>query len=313
MSWLKKLLGIGQKQLVEKEIERVKGRLRVNMPMSEIKEILGPPTASMGKYTQWDRPEGTYRLVIEDGRLSRIFSAPESTYPAPEKDSSPNKNPFSQTIFNFLDENPLSIGTLEEFRKGQKDFDNWGSGVLTGSKEWIVNKLSTKLVDIGAGNLNNISCPRDYGWQNSKLEGFTVRIEVSIPSGMLAGYYIGRLDNKLFGLFGYGFNHDETESPSSPTVKSIKLTEQNDSARGISVLLVALRWDSNPLSKQELRDRAARAVQLVDRQFDKDVMDVKILVVDENQQYIQLSVRADFRDKTEEEKMREALKKEFVK
>jgi hypothetical protein len=110
-----------------------------------------------------------------------------------------------------------------------------------------------------------------------------------------------------------GRTEDETEIPASPTVKSVKLTEQDDSARGISVSLVALRWDSDPLNKQELRDRAAKAVQLVDSQFDKDVMDVKILVVDEDQQYVQLSVRADFRDKAEEDEMRKALKKEFVK
>ena len=103
-----------------------------------------------------------------------------------------------------------------------------------------------------------------------------------------------------------------TRSPASPAVKSLKLTEQGDAARGVSVLLVALRWDSNPISKQELRDRAAKAVQVVDGQFDKDVMDVKILVIDESQQYVQLSVRADFRDKAEEERMRESLKKEFI-
>jgi hypothetical protein len=54
-------------------------------------------------------------------------------------------------------------------------------------------------------------------------------------------------------------------------------------------------------------------VQVVDRQFDKDVKDLKILVIDEKQQYVQLSVRADFRDKAEEEQIREALKKEFIK
>lgn len=107
-------------------------------------------------------------------------------------------------------------------------------------------------------------------------------------------------------------NNNETDSPASPAIKSIKLNEQGDAARGVEVLLVALRWDSNPISKQELRDRAARAVQVVDGQFDKDVMDVKILVIDESQQYVQLSVRADFRDKAEEERMRESLKKEFI-
>ncbi len=103
------------------------------------------------------------------------------------------------------------------------------------------------------------------------------------------------------------------EGLSSPALKSIKLTEANDTERNISVSLVALRWDSNSISKQELREKAARAVQIVDSQFDKDVMDVKILVIDESQQYVQLSVRADFRDKAEEEQMREALKAEFIK
>lgn len=127
------------------------------------------------------------------------------------QDTSQGKNPFSEKVFNFLNENTLSIGTLDEFRKGQKDFDNWGSGVITGSKEWIVNKLCTKLSDIGASSLN-ISRTKDYSWQTSQLEGFTARIEVSIPSGMLAGYYIGRIGDELYGLFGYGFDYEEAES-----------------------------------------------------------------------------------------------------
>lgn len=222
------------------------------------------------------------------------------------------RSPFYETVFNFFEKNPLAIGTLDDFRKGQKDFDSWGSGVLVGTKIWILNKLSAKLSEIGASSLN-ITKTQDYSWQTSELENFTARMQTGLPSGVLAGYYIGRIGDELFGLFGYGFNQDETEIPASPVVKSIQLTEQNDSERGISVLLVALRWDSNPIGKQELRNRAAKAVQIVDPQFDKDVMDVKILVVDEDQQYVQLSVRANFRDKAEEEQMREALKKEFVK
>jgi hypothetical protein len=98
-----------------------------------------------------------------------------------------------------------------------------------------------------------------------------------------------------------------------PSVSTVQLTEPDDQRRGISIILVALRWDSNPLPKQELRDRAAKAVQIVDQKFDKDVMDVKILVVDEKQQYVQLSVRANFQGKAEEDQMRDALKKEFFK
>lgn len=95
-------------------------------------------------------------------------------------------------------------------------------------------------------------------------------------------------------------------------VAHIQLNEPDDGMRGISVMLVALRWDESPLSKEELRNRAAMAVQIVDPLFDKDVMDVKILEVNESQQYVQLSIRANFQDQDEQEKMREALKKEFA-
>ena len=90
------------------------------------------------------------------------------------------------------------------------------------------------------------------------------------------------------------------------------LSEPQDQQRGVSVMLVALRWDSSTLSKRELRNRAAKAVQIVDPQFDKDVMDVKILEVNEEQQYVQLSVRADFRNQDEQKSMNDALKKAFA-
>jgi hypothetical protein len=201
---------------------------------------------------------------------------------------------------------------VDEFKKGREDFSNWGDGVLTGSKEWVVNKLCNKLSEIGVSNPPSIRRTQNYQWQTSNLEGFTARIEASLPN-MLAGYYIGRIGDNLYGLFGCNFNKNETENPALTAVKSIKLSEAADAERGISVSLVALRWDSNPINKQELRDRAAKAVQVVDSQFDKDVMDVKILVIDEKQQYVQLSVRADFQDKDEEERMRKSLKNEFIK
>jgi len=76
--------------------------LQVGMSLSEIIDILGPPTASMGggqvvditenigdsissslrnmmsgkMFMEWDRPEGIYKLVIENNRLANIFTAP---------------------------------------------------------------------------------------------------------------------------------------------------------------------------------------------------------------------------------------------
>ena len=74
-----------------------------------------------------------------------------------------------------------------------------------------------------------------------------------------------QLDENIFypliivgaGLFFWGgllyFIKKKIWGKKKPLMYStIKLSEQNDSARGISVLLVALRWDSNPISKQEL-------------------------------------------------------------
>ena len=288
-----------------------------------VSKAVGHPPRGVEQVILYAFPGGILMFFIFDplmkafsgGKDDRDKSKSESSseiHQAAEKQPTQQNKPFSEKILNFLDENPLSIGTLDEFKKGREDFSKWGDGVLTGSKEWVVNKLCNKLSEIGASNPPSIRRSQNYEWQTSNLEGFTARIEASIPN-MLAGYYIGRIADNLYGLFGCNFNNNETESPASPAVKSIKLTEQGDAARGVSVLLVALRWDSNPISKQELRDRAARAVQVVDGQFDKDVMDVKILVIDESQQYVQLSVRADFRDKAEEERMRESLKKEFIK
>jgi hypothetical protein len=123
-------------------------------------------------------------------------------------------NPFSEKILNFLDENPLSIGIFDEFKKGQEDFSNWGDGVLTGSKEWVVNKLCNKLSEIGVSNPPSIRRTQNYQWQTSNLEGFTARIEASLPN-MLAGFYIGRIGENLYGLFGCNINHNENEIEST--------------------------------------------------------------------------------------------------
>ena len=78
-------------------------QLQVGMTLDEIVRILGPSTASIGggevvsmtqdigattpgslgnmmvgkMFMEWDRPEGIYKLVIENDRLARIFTVPD--------------------------------------------------------------------------------------------------------------------------------------------------------------------------------------------------------------------------------------------
>jgi hypothetical protein len=75
-----------------------KDQLYVGMPLSEIVQLLGQPTSSAGgedllagagkvfgsppaylsgrAWYTWKRPEGTYTLTIQDGKLANIQSAP---------------------------------------------------------------------------------------------------------------------------------------------------------------------------------------------------------------------------------------------
>lgn len=92
-------------QVIKEEEEHLAEQLEVGMSLDEIVDILGPPTVSMGggevvnmtqnvgasgsgslvnmmggkTFTEWDKPEGIYKLVIENNRLARIFSVPDKT------------------------------------------------------------------------------------------------------------------------------------------------------------------------------------------------------------------------------------------
>lgn len=88
-------------------------------------------------------------------------------------------------------------------------------------------------------------------------------------------------------------------------------TQPGDEARGIVTIPIALRWNGSSLSKEELRTRAMHAVQTVDRRYNKDVMDVKLLEVSAGQQYVQLTVRANFSSEAEMRQMVNDLKREF--
>ena len=139
------------------------------------------------------------------------------------------KDVLKNEIIDFLNENPLDIGSILEFRKGQKDFKSWGDGVLFGSEKWVIDKLANKLLEVGANNIGYVSLAKNYSWQKSNLEGFNIRIETSIPDGLLAGYYIGKCSKEIFGLFGYGFNIDESEFPLSVEKEIANGIEESDS------------------------------------------------------------------------------------
>ncbi len=91
----------------------------------------------------------------------------------------------------------------------------------------------------------------------------------------------------------------------------INLSQPGDEARGISIAMVALRWNGERISQQQLQERAALAVQTVDAKYNKDVMDVKVIEISESQQYVQLSVRANFNSDAEMNAMSTDLKRQF--
>jgi hypothetical protein len=92
---------------IKREIDRISQLLVLGMPFQKIVEILGPPSGSIGgsdvigktlaagatisssatamnmmtqkTFVEWVRPEGRYKLVIENGKLSRIFSTPKDS------------------------------------------------------------------------------------------------------------------------------------------------------------------------------------------------------------------------------------------
>ena len=189
---------------------------------------------------------GTCGLLYLSYLLALLFSKeePSSKWPTKtvQKKSIPkgnlnikNKNDYSiaspetqansslifEHINNFLINNTLSIGNLDEFKKGHSDFHNWGSGLITGSLNFVLKKLSNKLNQINAvpNSIRIEKTSQNRGWQRSNLKDFTARIQVSIP-GMLSGYYIGRLGENLYGLFGCNINQNEKETESIPKQNS---------------------------------------------------------------------------------------------
>jgi tetratricopeptide (TPR) repeat protein len=129
---------------------------------------------------------------------------------------------FEAKLNMFFEKNQLTIGTMEEFKKGQNDFKIWGDGIIYGSKNWITNKLCNKLTEIDASNLSIMKTFRNSGNQKSDLTNFTATIQAVLNNGSMAGYYIGRIDESLYGLFGYRINTNETELTETKSFESNK-------------------------------------------------------------------------------------------
>lgn len=96
----------------------------------------------------------------------------------------------------------LACGSPEELRKGQEDFATWG-GMTTGDLDAVLNAVSSKLVAVG---VKSVQCEQvsDYEWQKSELQPFCVRVQGLRADGLLAGGYIGRLQEGRYGAFGFG-------------------------------------------------------------------------------------------------------------
>ena len=217
-------------------IDDIKTALKIGITKKEIISLLGPPSASRGgdkvmetiqnlgattvispstlgnmsnkEFCEWDRPEGKYRLVIQDGRLSNILSVPECNEKEARGMEYNKTSKCFQTLLDWFDANPLEIGNLSEFKLGQKDFSKWGDGIVIGTKDRIINKLCSKLKEINAG-APYLEKASNYSWQRSDLENYSVRIQSSIPGGMLAGHYVGKIGKDQYALFGYGIDHNE--------------------------------------------------------------------------------------------------------
>jgi hypothetical protein len=94
-------------ELVQGETRKIRGKLHVGMSFDEVRKILGSPSAMLEgsrsagtaeesdadfssaalrnrldgeTLMEWNRPEGQYEFVFENGVLSIISSAPENTY-----------------------------------------------------------------------------------------------------------------------------------------------------------------------------------------------------------------------------------------
>jgi len=120
-----------------------------------------------------------------------------------------NKTEITHRINHAIQEACLAEGTVEEFIAGQKDFSSWGSGYILGSINTVVEKLTDHLMHIQP-NFLWIEPAKNWDWQQSNLEGFCLHIDASL-AGSKAGFYLAKLPQETFGVFGYGINKVEKD------------------------------------------------------------------------------------------------------
>lgn len=113
-----------------------------------------------------------------------------------------------ETALQYPWRGELSIGTMERFRDGLRDFQQWASGVISGPIPWIADHLATIMANLSIKSLD-IDPAENYDWQKSDLEGFCYRIQALLPDGTLAGYYLGRTSTDTYAAFGYAIMEDE--------------------------------------------------------------------------------------------------------
>lgn len=162
--------------------------------------------------------------------LPADFSQPSVEQEQSDEDRS---NDLEKLIVDFLNLHPLTSGSLSEFRKGRDDFDEWGNGILIGSKEWIIKKISSKLNELNSSEII-ITRAKKYEILDSNLEGFSIRIMAKTPNSTI-GYYLGRLTDDTYGLFGSGFNADEHEPVTEEKKKASYIEKEFEDKASIPI------------------------------------------------------------------------------
>lgn len=101
----------------------------------------------------------------------------------------------------------LGDGSIEEFRKGQTDFRDWG-GSLVGTEEWVIGEVAVRLNSLEAVSIDATPAER-YDWQKANLSDFCLRIQAARADGTMAAGYIAKLRDIGFGAFGFGLAFGE--------------------------------------------------------------------------------------------------------
>jgi hypothetical protein len=110
----------------------------------------------------------------------------------------------------------LSAGTIDEFRRGQKAFADWG-GLLVGTAPWVLDRVIQYVRALSAKSIN-CKDPIRHNWQKSD-KPICIRVTCTRASGVIGSGHIGRLSDNNYAAFGFGIpqgeTHEQPESKSS--------------------------------------------------------------------------------------------------